>query len=105
MAFFCTCENRVNFAGGRGILVNRKIRRNKLANDQEIDMRIYIPKTNAVVFGYRSFEPSNASLLALIPWCPIIAVPLPENCVIFSMFSGGIISIFLSNFTIFSNNF
>ena len=28
----------VNFAGGRGILVNHKIRRNKLANDQEIYM-------------------------------------------------------------------
>ena len=36
--FFCTRENRVNFAEGRGIVVNRKIRRNKLASDQEIDM-------------------------------------------------------------------
>ena len=55
--------------------------------------------------GYRSFKPSNAILLALIPWCPINAVPLLENCVIFSLFSGGIFSIFLSNFTNFSNNF
>ena len=52
-----------------------------------------LPKAKAVVFGYRSFKQSNGILLALIPWCPIIAVPLPENCVIFSMFSGDIISI------------
>ena len=53
-----------------------------------------------------SFKPSNAILLVLIPWCPKIVVPLPENCVIFfSMFTGGIILIFLSNFSIFSNNF
>ena len=38
MAFFCTRDNRVNFAGGRGILVNSKIRRNKLEDIQEIDM-------------------------------------------------------------------
>ena len=105
MAFFCTRENRVNFAWGRGIVVNRKIRRNKQANNQKIDMLSSLPKTKAVVFGYRSFKPSNAILLALVPWCPIIAVPLPENYVILSMFSGGIISIFLSNFTNFSNNF
>ena len=47
-----------------------------------------LPKTKAVVFGNRSFKPSNALLLTLIPWCPIISFPLPENCVIFSMFSG-----------------
>ena len=47
-----------------------------------------LPKTKAEVFGYWSFKLSNAILLALIPWCPIIVVALPKNCVIFSMFSG-----------------
>ena len=59
------------------------------------------PKTKAVVIGYRSFKPSNAILLALIPWCPIIAVRLLENCFIFSMFSGGLISIFFQISRIF----
>ena len=93
MAFICTRENHVNFAWGRGILVNRKIWRNKLADDQEIDM-LTKNKGSSYMFGYRSFKPSNAILIALIPWCQIIVVPLPENWVIFSMFSGGIILIF-----------
>ena len=61
-------------------------------DDKEIDM---LTLKKAVVFGNRSFKPSNAIILTLIPWCPIVVVLLPKNCVIFSMFSGGIISIFL----------
>ena len=60
-----------------------------------------LPKTKAVVSGYRSFKLSNAILLALIPWCPIIAVPLPENCVIFSMFSGVLFQFFFQISQIF----
>ena len=83
--FLHTRKSR-QFRRGRGIVVNRKIRRNKLADDKNLTS---LPKAKAVVFGYRSFKPSNAILLTLKPCCPIIAVPLPENCVIFSMFSGG----------------
>ena len=99
MAFFSTWENRVNFTGGRGIVLNRK--KYEERNKQTIQKLTSLPKIKAIVFGYQNFKPSNVILLALIPWCPIIAVPLPEHYVIFSMFSGGLISIFLSNFTTF----
>ena len=35
--FYATHENGINFSGGRGVIVNRKIRK-KLADDLEIDM-------------------------------------------------------------------
>ena len=53
------------------------------------------------MFGYRSFKPSNCILLALIPWCPIIAVPLPENYVICQCFQGVLFRFFFQIARIF----
>ena len=71
----------------------------------------YLAKTKAVVFGYRSFKPSKKSQMQFYimctrpnsSGCPIIVVPLPENCVIFSMFSGLLFRFFFQISRIYEN--
>ena len=75
--------------GGRDIVIYCKIQRKKLADDKESDI------LNAVGFGHRNFKPSNAILLALMHWCPIIAVKFAENYVLFMILSRGLITFFL----------
>ena len=61
------------------MVVIRKIRRKKKQTTKKLTS---LPRIKAGCFGNRTFEPLNASLLALTQWYPIIAVPFTEKFVI-----------------------
>ena len=102
MAFFCTRENRVNFDGGRGIVVNRKIRRNKLANDQEIHMLTLNKGSSVWISKFLNFKChfTRPNTLVSDNCCPV-----PRKLCDFLNVFRGYYSIFLSNLTNFSNNY
>ena len=88
--------------GGRGIVVSRKIRKKKLADDQEIDMLTYNKGSSVWISKFWTLECHFTRPNTLVSdncW------PVPWKLCDFLNLIVGIISIFFSNFTNFSNNF